>query len=53
MTSFGKSYLLRTFTKETGVSPYRYLQNVRLKQAKKLFGAGGDTSGCFRYDWVF
>ena len=36
MTSFGKSYLLRTFTKETGVSPYRYLQNVRLKQAKKL-----------------
>lgn len=48
MTSFGKSYLLRTFTKETGVSPYRYLQNVRLKQAKKLLEQGEtpvDVSG--------
>lgn len=36
MTSFGKSYLLRSFTKQVGVSPYRYLQSVRLDRAKKL-----------------
>ena len=36
MTSFGKSYLLRSFTKQVGVSPYRYLQTVRLDRAKKL-----------------
>lgn len=40
MTSFGKSYLLRMFTKETGVSPYRYLQTVRLKEAKRLLETG-------------
>lgn len=34
MTSFGKSYLLRSFTKQVGVSPYRYLQTVRLEKAK-------------------
>lgn len=40
MTSFGKSYLLRIFTKQVGVSPYRYLQNVRLDRAKKLLEQG-------------
>lgn len=40
MTNFGKSYLLRSFTKQVGVSPYRYLQNVRLKQAKKFLEEG-------------
>lgn len=40
MTSFGKSYLLRAFTKQVGVSPYRYLQTVRLDQAKKLLERG-------------
>lgn len=40
MTSFGKSYLLRVFTKQVGVSPYRYLQNVRLDRAKKLLEQG-------------
>ena len=28
MCGYGKSYLLRSFTRQTGVSPYRYLQTV-------------------------
>ncbi len=40
MTSFGKSYLLRSFTKQVGVSPYRYLQTVRLEKAKKFLEQG-------------
>lgn len=40
MTNFGKSYLLRSFTKQTGVSPYRYLQTIRLDKAKKFLEAG-------------
>ena len=36
----GKSYLLRLFAKQVGVSHYRYLQNIRLGQAKKLLEAG-------------
>lgn len=36
LSKFSKSYLLRFFTKQIGVSPYRYLQNIRLNQAKKL-----------------
>lgn len=40
MTHFGKSYLLRSFTRQVGVSPYRYLQTVRLDRAKKLLEQG-------------
>lgn len=40
LTSYGKSYLLRSFTKQVGVSPYRYLQNVRLNHAKKMLEQG-------------
>lgn len=40
MTNFGKSYLLRSFTKQLGVSPYRYLQAVRLDRAKKFLEQG-------------
>lgn len=40
MTSFGKSYLLRSFTKQVGVSPYRYLQTIRLEKAKKFLEEG-------------
>lgn len=40
MTSFGKSYLLRSFTKQLGVSPYRYLQTIRIDKAKKLLEQG-------------
>lgn len=37
---FGKSYLLRAFTRQTGLSPYRYLQNVRLTRAKEFLEKG-------------
>ena len=40
MTSFGKSYLIRSFTRQVGVSPYRYLQTVRLGRAKKFLEQG-------------
>lgn len=40
MTSFGKSYLLRQFTKQVGVSPYRYLQTIRIDKAKKFLEQG-------------
>ena len=39
-TAFGKSYLLRSFTKQVGVSPYRYLQTVRLERAKAFLEEG-------------
>lgn len=32
----GKSTLLRAFTKSKGVTPYRYLENIRVNEAKKL-----------------
>lgn len=35
-----KSYLLRIFTKQIGISPYRYLQTVRLDKAKKFLENG-------------
>ena len=40
MTSFGKSYLLRAFTRQVGVSPYRYLQTIRLDRAKQFLQEG-------------
>lgn len=40
MTNFSKSYLLRSFTKQIGVSPYRYLQAIRLDRAKKFLRQG-------------
>lgn len=40
MTSFGKSWLLRAFTRQVGVSPYRYLQTIRMERAKKLLEQG-------------
>lgn len=35
-----KSALLRAFTKEKGVTPYRYLENIRIQEAKRLLGTG-------------
>ena len=35
-----KSTLLRAFTKYIGVTPYRYLQNIRINKAKKLLEQG-------------
>ena len=33
---FNKSYLIRRFKKETGLSPGKYLQDVRISRAKEL-----------------
>lgn len=35
-----QSTLLRAFTKYIGVTPYRYLQNIRINKAKKLLEQG-------------
>ena len=35
-----KSALLRAFTKTKGITPYRYLQTVRVEEAKKLLKQG-------------
>ena len=35
-----KSALLRAFPKAKGVTPYRYLENIRISQAKKLLEQG-------------
>lgn len=35
-----KSTLLRAFAKARGITPYRYLETVRINEAKKLLGEG-------------
>ena len=35
-----KSTLLRAFTKEKGVTPYRYFETIRINEAKKLLSEG-------------
>lgn len=40
LTGLSKYYLLRSFTKEKGISPYRYLETIRINQAKKLLEQG-------------
>lgn len=35
-----KSTLLRAFTRSKGVTPYRYLENIRINEAKVLLGKG-------------
>lgn len=39
-SALSKSTLLRAFTREKGVTPYRYLQSVRISRAKALLEAG-------------
>ena len=36
MAAMSRSYLLRNFTKQYGISPYRYLQSIRIEKAKQL-----------------
>ncbi len=43
-SGMSKSTLLRAFTKEKGVTPYRYLQSVRIGEAKKLLERGVSPS---------
>lgn len=40
LTGLSKYYLLRSFTKQKGISPYRYLETIRIEQAKKLLEQG-------------
>ena len=35
-----KSTLLRAFTKSKGITPYRYLETIRINEAKTLLGKG-------------
>ena len=35
-----KSTLIRAFTKQKGITPYRYLENIRINEAKKLLAKG-------------
>lgn len=39
-TNLSKSTLLRAFTKTKGVTPYRYLESIRIGEAKKLLERG-------------
>lgn len=38
--NLSKSTLLRAFTKSKGVTPYRYLETIRINEAKTLLGKG-------------
>lgn len=39
-SGFSKSKLLRMFTKEKGITPYRYLESIRISEAKRLLKNG-------------
>lgn len=39
-SKLSKSTLLRSFTKSKGVTPYRYLQSIRINEAKRLLENG-------------
>ena len=40
LTGLSKYYLLRSFTKQKSISPYRYLETIRIDRAKKLLERG-------------
>lgn len=40
LTGLSKYYLLRSFTKQKGISPYSYLETIRVGRAKKLLEQG-------------
>ncbi|MCQ4637383.1 AraC family transcriptional regulator [Anaerovorax odorimutans] len=40
LSDLSKSYLVRSFTRQVGVSPHRYLQSVRIQKAKKMLEQG-------------
>lgn len=41
LTGLSKYYLLRCFTKQKGISPYSYLETIRIGKAKELLEQGG------------
>ena len=40
LAGLSKYYLLRCFTRQKGITPYRYLETVRVEQAKALLERG-------------
>lgn len=40
LTGISKYHLLRVFTRQKGISPYRYLETIRIGQAKRLLEQG-------------
>lgn len=40
LAGLSKYYLLRSFTKQKGISPYSYLETIRIDKAKKLLEKG-------------
>jgi AraC-like DNA-binding protein/mannose-6-phosphate isomerase-like protein (cupin superfamily) len=40
LTGLSKYHLLRLFTRQKGISPYRYLETIRINQAKRLLEQG-------------
>ncbi|MEN6593432.1 MAG: AraC family transcriptional regulator [Clostridiaceae bacterium] len=40
IAGYSKYHLLRSFTKEKGISPYSYLETIRIGKAKELLQAG-------------
>lgn len=40
LTGLSKYYLLRSFTKQKGISPYSYLETIRIDNAKKMLERG-------------
>ncbi|NMF07207.1 AraC family ligand binding domain-containing protein [Clostridium beijerinckii] len=40
LTGLSKYYLLHSFTKQKGISPYNYLQTIRIGKAKKMLEQG-------------
>ena len=40
LTNVSKYYLLRSFTKQKGISPYSYLETIRIDKAKTLLSQG-------------
>lgn len=40
LTALSKATLIRSFAKAKGMSPYRFLENIRLSEAKKLLEQG-------------
>lgn len=40
LTGLSKYYLLRSFTKQRGISPYSYLETIRINKAKRMLEQG-------------
>ena len=44
IAGLSKYHLLRAFTRETGITPYRYLETIRIDRAKTLLRQGVSTA---------